>query len=111
VAKPLVVSIAVAGPIAAGGGQQADVIVQRFGNEPQPVRLQISDGPAGVSAPIFVTVPADVSQVKIPITADVSAPAGRFDNLVVVASTTVKGQNVTVASKPATVEVTPKASP
>jgi hypothetical protein len=111
VAKPLVVSIAMAGPIVAGGGQQADVSVHRFGSEPQPVRLQISDGPAGLSAPIFVTVPADVNQIKIPFTADISAPAGRFENLVVVASTTVKGQNVTVASKPATVEVSPKANP
>ena len=28
-----------------------------------------------------------------------------FDNLIVVASTTVKGQNITVQSKPATVEI------
>jgi hypothetical protein len=111
VAKPLAVSISMAGPIAAGGGQQADVVLQRFGDEPQLVRLQISDGPAGLLAPIFVTVPADASQIKIPLTAEATAPAGKFDNLVVVATTTVKGQNVAVASKPAAVEVVPKPNP
>jgi hypothetical protein len=111
VTKPLAVSIAMAGPITAGGGQQADVQVQRFGDEPQPVRLQLNDGPAGLSAPIFVIVPADASQIKIPITADAAAPTGQFNNLVVVATTVVKGQNVAVASKPATVEVLPKPNP
>jgi hypothetical protein len=103
-------SLAMTGPIAAGGTQQADVQLQRFGDEPQPVRLQVSDGPAGLSAPIFITVPADASQIKIPFTADGAAPVGKFENLVVVATTTVKGQNVTVQSKPAAVEITAKAT-
>jgi hypothetical protein len=111
VTRPLVVSVAMSGPIVAGGGQQADVFLQRFGNEPQPVRLQLSDGPAGLFAPIFVTVPADTSQIKIPLAADAAAPPGQFNNLVVVASTTVEGQNVTVTSKPAMVEVSPKPNP
>jgi hypothetical protein len=71
------------------------------------VRLQVSDGPAGLSAPIFVTVPSDANQVKIPFTAAADAAPGKFDNLVVVASTTVKGQNVTVQSQPASIEIQP----
>jgi hypothetical protein len=110
VTQPLVVSVAMSGPIVAGGGQQADVQLQRFGDNPQPVRLQVSDGPAGLSAPIFVTVPGDANQVKIPLTADAAATPGKFENLVVVASTTVKGQNVSARSKPATVEILPKAA-
>ena len=105
VTKPLVVSVAMAGPIVAGGEQQAEVKLQRFGDEPQPVRLQVSDGPAGLSAPIFVTIPADANQITIPFTAAATAPPGKFDNLVVVASTTVKGQAITVQSKPAPVEI------
>ena len=107
ITKPLVVSVAMAGPIVAGGEQQATVQLQRFGEEPQPVRLQVSDGPAELSAPIFVTVPADASRITIPFTAAATATAGKFDNLVVEASTTVKGQNVTVQSQPATVEIQP----
>ena len=107
VTKPLVVSVAMSGPIVAGGEQQADVQLQRFGDEPQPVRLQVSDGPAGLAAPIFVTIPGDANQAKIPFTAAAAATPGKFDNLVVVASTTVKGQNVTVQSKPASVEIQP----
>jgi hypothetical protein len=105
VTKPLVVTVAMTGPIPVGGGQLANVQLQRFGDDPQPVRLQIKDGPAGVLAPIFVTVPNDTSHANLPLTAESTAPVGRFENLIVVASTTVKGQNVTVQSKPATVEV------
>jgi hypothetical protein len=110
VGKPLMVSLAMPGPISAGGTQQADVQLQRFGSDPQSVRLQVSNGPAGLLAPIFLTIPADANQIKLPLTADPSAPAGKFDNLVVVATTTVKGQNVTVESKPATIEISATAS-
>jgi hypothetical protein len=107
VAKPLVVSIAMAGPIVAGGGQQAEVNVQRFGDDPQPVRLRFSNGPIGLVVPLFVSIPADASQVKIPLTAAADAPTGKFDNLTVVASTAVKGQNIFVKSKPADIEIQP----
>jgi hypothetical protein len=107
ITKPLVISVAMSGLIVAGGQQQTDVALTRFGDDPQPVRLQVSDGPAGLSAPIFVTVPSDANQVKIPFTAAADAAPGTFDNLVVVASTTVKGQNVTVLSQPASVEIQP----
>jgi hypothetical protein len=107
VTKPLVVSVAMMGPITPGGVQQAEVRLERFGEAPQPVRLQVSDGPAGLAAPIFVTVPSEVNQVRIPFTVAADSAPGKFDNLVVVASTTVKGQNITVQSKPATVEIQP----
>ena len=107
VTKPLVVSVAMAGPIVVGGQQQAEVQLQRFGDDPQAVRLQVSEGPAGLSAPIFVTIPSDASLAKIPFIAAADASPGTFDNLVVIASTTVKGENVTVLSKPASVEIQP----
>jgi hypothetical protein len=110
VTQPLVVTVAMSGPIAAGGDQQADVQLVRFGDDPQPVRLQVSDGPAGLSAPIFVTVLSNANQAKIPLTADATATPGKFENLVVVASTTVRGQNVSARSKPAVVEIQPKAA-
>ena len=53
ITKPLVVSVAMSGPIVAGGQQQAEVQLQRFGDEPQPVRLQVSDGPAGLCGTNF----------------------------------------------------------
>ena len=107
ITKPLVVSVAMAGPVVAGGQQQAEVKLQRFGDDPQPVRLQVSDGPTGLAAPIYVIVAKDENLAKIPITAAASAKPGKFDNLIVVATTVVKGQNVTVQSKPASVEIQP----
>jgi uncharacterized membrane protein len=99
------------GPVVAGGAQQAELKVERFGKEPQPVKLQFSDGPAGLAAPIVVTIPGDSNQVTIPLTAAADATPGKFDNLIVVASTTVKGQNITVQSKPAAVEIQPAPAP
>lgn len=107
ITKPLVVSVSLPGPIAAGGEQAATIRVRRFGDEPQPVRVQINDGPQGISAPIFVTLPGDASEATIPLRAAADAPPGKFDNLVVVASTTVKEQTITVHSHPAQVEIQP----
>jgi hypothetical protein len=108
--KPLVVTIAPLGPITAGGHQQAEIQVQRFGDQPQPVRLQFRDGPAGLSAPIAITLPPDATKTTIPLAAAADAPPGKFDNLVLVASTTVKGQDITVQSQPAGVEILPAAA-
>jgi hypothetical protein len=107
VVKPLVVSLNLSGPITAGGTQMATIEVQRFGEEPQPVRLQFSDGPTGLSAPIVVTIPADKACMEIVFSAAAEAAAGKHENLVAVATTTVKGQNVTVMSQPVSVEILP----
>jgi hypothetical protein len=107
ITKPLVVSVAMSGPVVVGGQQQAEVKLQRFGNDSQQVRLQVSDGPAGLAAPIFVVVAKNADRAKIPISAAASAKPGKFDNFIVVATTVVKGQNVTVESKPASVEIQP----
>lgn len=107
VTKPLVVSLSMVGPIAAGGQAKAEVHLTRFGDEPQPVRLQFADGPAGLLAPISVTVPSDATRAEIPVAVATTAAVGRFDHLVVVASTTVKGQNVSVRSKAASLEILP----
>jgi hypothetical protein len=105
ITKPLVVSLEMSGPIVAGGEQHADVKLRRFGPDPQPVRVQISDGPAGLAAPIFVMIPPEASDAKIRLSAAATTSPGKFENLVAVASTTVAGQSVIVASKPAVVEI------
>jgi hypothetical protein len=106
VTRPLVVSLTMSGPIVQGGAQTAAIQLQRFG-EPKPVRLQINDGPAGLSAPIFVAVPSEVSEVTIPFTAAADATPGRYTNLVINASTNVKGQDIAVQSRPAVIEILP----
>ncbi len=105
VTRPLVVSISLPGPISAGGEQSATIHVRRFGDAPDAVRVQVHDGPASVSAPIFVTIPADASEATIPLHAAADATSGAFDNLVVTASTTVAGQAIEVRSLPAHLEI------
>jgi hypothetical protein len=105
ITKPLVISVAMAGAVVAGKQQQAEVKLQRFGDNPQPIRLQVSEGPEGLMVPISVIVPKDENLAKIQLAADAAVKPGKFTNLIVVATTVVKGQNVTVQSKPASVEI------
>jgi hypothetical protein len=110
VTKPMVVSLSMSAPIVQGGTQNAMVKLQRFGDEPQPVRLQVGDGPAGLAAPIFVTVPSDVNEIAMPFTAAADAAPGKYENLVVVATTKVKGQDIVVRTKPAAIVIQPAAA-
>jgi hypothetical protein len=105
VVKPLVVSVAVAGPILVGGVQQAEIRVQRFGNEPHAVRVHFTDGPAGLAAPIAITIPSDANAATVPLHAAVDAAPGTFNTLIAEASTSVQGQEVSVRSKPASVDI------
>lgn len=105
VVKPLVVTVALAGPIVAGGEQQAEIRLQRFGPEPLPVRVQFVDGPAGLAAPISITIPSDASVAVVPLRAAADAAAGTFATLVAAATTTVQGQEISVRSQPASVEI------
>ena len=106
------VSLNLPGPIPVGGTIEAEILLRRFGAEPGPVRVQVSDGPAGLLAPIFASIPADSNQAKIPLNATSAAVPGKYDNLTVVASTTVLSQIISVQSAPVSVEIqVPPAEP
>jgi hypothetical protein len=108
VVKPLVVSVAMAGPIIAGGVQHAEIRLQRFGSEPHPVRVHFTDGPAGLAAPIAITIPSDANVVTVPVHAAADAAPGKFDTLIAAASTSVQGQEISVRSSPASAEIQAK---
>jgi hypothetical protein len=105
IVKPLVVSVVLPAPIVAGQEQPATVRLQRFGNEPQPVQLQVTSAPDGILAPISVSIPPETNEVKLSLAAATTAAPGKFENLIITASTTVNGQTVTVESSPTTVEI------
>ena len=107
VIKPLFVALTLDGPIAPGNQQIAKIQITRFGEEKNPVTVRWKDGPAGVVAPIQLTVPGDKNELEVPLQAAPDAPHGIFDNLVAVASTQVKGQEITVESSPTQVEIKP----
>ena len=105
ITKPLVVSLNLPGPIPVGGTIEAEILLRRFGAEPGPVRVQVHDGPAGLLAPISVLIPANSSQAKLPLNATAAAVPGKYDNLIVVASTTVLSQIIRVESTAVSVEI------
>jgi hypothetical protein len=110
VTKPLVATLTMAGPLVQGSTQQAEIRVQRFGDDPQSVHVRFIDGPPGLSAPIALTIAADQSQASAALSADAAAPTGTFDNLAAQVSTTVGGQAVVVVAR-AAIEIQPPAAP
>jgi hypothetical protein len=108
VVKPLMVSVSVKGPIVAGSDQDAEITVQRFGTEPHPVNVGFSDGPAGLAAPISITVPSDANAVTVPLHAAIDAQPGVFKTLTAAASTSIQGQTVSVSSEPVSIEIQAK---
>ncbi|RIK72996.1 MAG: hypothetical protein DCC67_18450 [Planctomycetota bacterium] len=101
VVKPLMVAIAAPPAIVTGTQQQAEVSIQRFAADAQPVQLRFIDGPAGLSAPIALTIPSTESRAVFYLSAAPDAPLGKFDNLAVEASTVVNGQPITVEARAA----------
>jgi hypothetical protein len=109
IVKPLAVTLSAAGPIAPGGQQKLKLTAKRFAAEKTPIALVWRKRPVGVTAPDNLTLGPEQSELEIPLTAAADAPLGAFADLILAATTKVKGQDVTVENPPATLEV--KAAP
>lgn len=105
VVKPLAVSVAPAGPIAPGGQQKLKITATRMSDEKTPIALVWRKRPVGIDAPADATIAPDASEIEIMLTAAADAPLGSFADLIVAATTKIKGQDVTVESPAATLEV------
>ncbi|MEX2187832.1 MAG: PPC domain-containing protein [Pirellulales bacterium] len=105
VVKPLAVSVAAAGPIAPGGQQKIKITATRMGDEKLAIALVWRKRPVGIDAPAELAIAPDASEVEVMLTAAADAPEGSFADLIVAATTKVKGQDVTVESPAATLEV------
>jgi hypothetical protein len=105
VVKPLAVSVAPAGPIAPGGQQKIKITATRMTDEKTAIALVWRKRPTGIEAPAEVAIAPDASEVEIMLTAAADAPVGSFADLIVAATTKVKGHDVTVESAAATLEV------
>jgi hypothetical protein len=105
VVKPLAVSVAAAGPITPGGQQKIKITATRASDEKTPIALVWRKRPAGIEAPADVAIGPEASEIEIMLTAAADAPLGSFADLIVAATTKVKGQDVTVESPAATLEV------
>jgi hypothetical protein len=61
--------------------------------------------PTGISAPAQVSLPVGQDKVEIELAAAGDAPAGKFDKVLVAATTNIAGQDVTAESAPAAIEI------
>jgi hypothetical protein len=105
VVKPLGVQAAAAGTIPPGGKQKLKVSVTRFGDHKAPITLAWKNLPAGIAAPADAAVPEGKNEVEIELTATAEAAVAKAENVIVVATSKVKDQDVTVESAPLAIEV------
>ncbi len=105
IVDPLAVTVTPAGPIVAGQTQKVKLVVTRRGDDRQAVELKFKALPAGVTGPEKIALAADQNDLEIELTAAADAAPVMFKELVVVATSTTAGQNVTGESPAATLEV------
>ena len=105
VVKPLAVQAAAAGTLAPGGKQKLKVSVTRFGDHKAPIALAWKNLPEGVTAPADAAVPEGKNEVEIELSATAETAPAKADDVIVVATTKVKDQDVTAESAPLVLEV------
>lgn len=105
VADPVTITLAPAGPLLAGQTQKIKVTVARRGSDPQPIVLKWKSLPPGVTGAESLTLAPDQAELDAELTAAADAAAVSFAGLSLEATTKYAGQDLTVASAPATLEV------
>lgn len=105
VVKPLQVSLTLAGPLVSGGMQKAKIVVTRFGEEKQPVRIVLENLPPGVTVPAEIVVPANATELDIDLTAAADVAIGEFSDVQVIGTTTVGGRKIESANAAAALQI------
>ena len=105
VVQPLVVLLEPQGPIAPDGKQTLKIRVVRFGEEKHAVSFRWKQGPAVISAPIEIAIPADKDELDIQLIAAPELTDETNNELVAIVTTQVDGQEVSVESKPVRLEI------
>ncbi len=105
VVLPIQVSLVPAGPLVSGGTQKAKIVVTRHGDEKQPVQLTLENLPPGVSAAAELAIAAEANEIEIDLNAAVDAAVGAFNDIRVIATTTVGGRKIVATSGPVALQI------
>ncbi|MFM2095288.1 MAG: hypothetical protein RIS70_2412 [Planctomycetota bacterium] len=109
IVTPLSITIAPVPNLVFGNVQKVRISAARMntGNDAdkQPIVVKWKKLPPGVTGPAEMTIPADQAFVDVDLTAAADAPAGKIEDLAVVATTKFQGQDLTVDSAPIAAEV------
>lgn len=91
-------------PIVQGGTMRLKVAAKRNEGFKAPIQLQMLYNPPGLSTPTTVTLPGDVNEVAVPITATPQAAVGRY-KVAVLGTADVGNGTVTVSTQLADLEI------
>ncbi len=105
VVAPLDVAVAAPVTIPPGGKQKIKITAVRRGGEQGEIAIELTNLPAGVTAPPGQKIPQGKADVEIEMTAAAAAAPIKADKVTAVAKTKIKDKDITVSSPPAVVEV------
>jgi hypothetical protein len=99
--------VAVAGPvvIAPGAKQKLKITAARRGGEQGEIAIELTNLPAGVTAPPGLKIPQGKADVEVELAAAATAAPAKADKVTAVAKTKIKDKDITVSSPPTVVEV------
>jgi hypothetical protein len=102
---PLDVAVAAPVVIAPGGKQKVKITAARRGGEQGEIAVELTNLPAGVTAPPGQKIPQGKPDVEIELSAAANAAPAKAANVIVVAKAKIKGKDISVNSPPVVVEV------
>jgi len=105
IVKPLDVAVAAPFTIAPGGKQKLKVVATRRGGEQGEIAIELTNLPAGVTAPAGQKIAQGKADVEIELTAAANTVPAKAANVTAVARAKIKDKDITVNSPPAQVEV------
>ncbi len=105
IVAPLDVAVAAPVVIPPGGKQKIKVTAVRRGGEQGEIAIELTNLPAGVTAPPGQKIPQGKADVEIELTAAATAAPAKADKVTAVAKAKIKGKDISVNSPPAVVEV------
>ena len=107
IVKPLGISAELEGTLEPNGKAKVKVTATRFGDlaDAQPIDVELKHLPVGITTAGKTTIPAGKSEIEIDVDADEKTAPGVFDNIQVLATTTVKGSAVSVEGAHLRIEV------
>jgi hypothetical protein len=103
--SPLAATVTPAGPLVQGKTVKVKLAIVRRGEDKQPVELKFKALPQGVTGPEKIAFTPDQQEMEVELTAAADAPAVKFEQLAVSATTKYAGQDIAVDSPNVALEV------
>lgn len=106
IVQPLGIAGVMRGPLPPGGSQKLRIVATRYAdNDPQPITIQLSNLPAGISGPDALKIPPGETELTVELHAAANLADQCSNSLVLSGVTRIKGVDVSSDTAPIRLEV------